>query len=373
MGPCPRLASVLCCTHAKPRTAWPALPYAEWADTCETLHLWTQVVGKVRLAQTPWLNHSWQTPLYLTPRGLTTGLIPHGTRALDIEFDFVDQVLRVRTDGPVAEWALRPMPVSEFHAKVMDTLEALGTPVAIHGAPNEMPTAIPFAEDRAPRAYDGAYAQRFWRVLLAADRVLKRVPHRLPRQGQPGALLLGQLRPGGDPVLRPAGPASPRRRAASARRGGAGGLFPRGQQRRLLAGRAGAQDAAFYSYAYPEPPGFRSAAVSPPEARYDATLGEFVLPYEAVRAAPDPDAALLAFLSSTYAAAADLAGWDRAALECALGEPGKPRAALRPSTTRALPGGPLPQVGGGGSRIAAPPSLLPPLAPLAEGAGAQAP
>src|SRR5271169_5066251 len=138
--------------------AWPALPYAEWADTCQTLQLFTQVVGKVRLARTPWLNHSWQTPLYLTARGLTTGLIPHGARGLDLEFEFVDGQLRIRTDQRATQLPLAPMSVAEFYAQVMAALAELGTPVAIHAAPNEMPQATPFAEDRARRAYDGAYA-----------------------------------------------------------------------------------------------------------------------------------------------------------------------------------------------------------------------
>src|SRR5688500_1895359 len=141
---------------------WPPLPYAEWKDTCTTLHLWTQIVGKVRLAQTPWLNHSWQTPFYVTARGLTTGLIPHGTRALELEFDFLDEVLRIRTDGPVTTVALRRMPVADFFTEVMSALENLGTPVMIHGAPNELPEAVPFARDRVPRRYDGAAARRFW-------------------------------------------------------------------------------------------------------------------------------------------------------------------------------------------------------------------
>jgi len=152
---------------------WPALPYGEWRDTCRTLHLWTQVVGKVRLAQSPWLNHSWQTPLYVTARGLTTGPIPAGERTLDIEFDFIDQALRLRTDGPATALRLEPMSVAEFHGRVMEALAALRTPVRIHGVPNELPEAIPFHEDRAPRAYDAAQARRFFDVLLRADRVFR--------------------------------------------------------------------------------------------------------------------------------------------------------------------------------------------------------
>ena len=305
--------------------AWPALPYEAWKDTCLTLHLWSQIIGKVRLTQTPWLNHSWQSPLYVTPRGLTTGIIPHGAHALDLEFDFIDQALRIRTDGATTALALEPMSVAEFYARVMAALEDVGTPVRIHGAPNEMAEAIPFQEDLAPRAYDGAYARRFWRVLLQADRILKAFRTGFLGKASPvhffwGGFDLAATRfsgrsapphPGGIPNV----PDSVTREAYSHEVCSAG-FWP---------GMPGAEEAAFYAYAYPEPPGFREAVIRPPQARYDAGLGEFLLPYEAVRTAPDPDAAVMAFLTSTYAAAADAGGWDRAALECTLGEPGRPR------------------------------------------------
>jgi len=308
-----------------PEPPWPALAYAEWADTCRTLHLWTQIVGKVRLALTPWLNHSWQVPLYLTARGLATGLIFVGARTLDLEFDFVGRRLSVRTDGPDAHVALRPMPVAQFHAEVMAALDALGMPVVIHAAPNELPEATPFAEDIAPRAYDGASAERFWRVLLRADRVLKLFRTGFLGKASPVHFFWGSFdlavtrfsgraapaHPGGVPHL----PDAVAREAYSHEVSSAG-FWPGGPS---------VQDAAFYSYAYPEPPGFRAAFVAPAQARFDAALGEFLLPYEAVRAAADPDAMLLSFLASTYAAAADAAGWNRAALECGLGEPGRPR------------------------------------------------
>ncbi len=309
----------------EPDEPWPALPYAEWADTCHTLNLWTQIVGKVRLARTPWLNHSWQVPLYLSARGLTTGLIPFGARALELEFDFVGRRLLIRTDGPAAELALRPMSVAKFYAQVMAALEELGLPVAIHAAPNEVSDAVPFAEDLAPRAYDGAWAERFWRVLLQADRVLKIFRTGFLGKASPVHFFWGSFdlavtrfsgrrappHPGGVPNL----PDAVAREAYSHEVSSAG-FWPGGP---------GTQEAAFYSYAYPEPPGFRGQAVAPDEARFDAGLGEFVLPYEAVRTAADPDAVLLSFLSSTYAAAADAASWDRAALECGFGEPGRPR------------------------------------------------
>jgi hypothetical protein len=304
---------------------WPALPYAEWAQTYRTLHLWTQVVGKVRLAQTPWLNHSWHAPLYVTPRGLTTGVIAHGRRAIDLEFDLIDQALRIRTQGPVMSLPLEPMSVAEFYGRVMAALAALGAPVAINAAPNEMPEALPFAEDREPRAYDGRSATRFLRVLLQADRVLKRFRTGFLGKASPvhffwGGFDLAVTRfsgrrapphPGGVPHL----PEGVMREAYSHEVSSAG-FWPGGP---------GMEEAVFYSYAYPEPPGFRDAAVGPAGARFDAGLGEFLLPYEAVRTAGDPDDALMRFLSTTYAAAADAARWDRSALECALGEPRRPR------------------------------------------------
>ncbi|HUZ12807.1 MAG TPA: DUF5996 family protein [Caulobacteraceae bacterium] len=304
--------------------AWPPLPYLPWADTCRTLHLWTQIVGKVRLAQTPWLNHSWQTPLYVTARGLGSGPIPHGPRLFDLEFDFVDEVLRLRTDEAVAALPLRAMPTAEFYGAVMRMLGGARTPVAIHPAPNEMAQTTPFAEDAAPRAYDAAQVLRFWRALVQADRVLKRFRTGFLGKASPvhffwGGFDLAVTRfsgrrapphPGGAPHV----PAAVMIEAYSHEVSSAG-FWPGGP---------GCEEAVFYSYAWPEPAGFRTATPSA-GARYDAALGEFVLPYETVRAADDPEATLLAFLQTTYAAAADAGGWDRAALECDLGEPGRPR------------------------------------------------
>jgi len=309
---------------ANPET-WPALPYADWADTYATLHLWTQIVGKIRLAQSPWLNHAWQTPLYVTARGLATGVIPVGARALDLEFDFIDSALHVRTDGPAMTLPLEPMSVAAFHARVMAALDALGTPVQIHGAPNEMAEACPFRKDVAPREYDAALVRRFFRALTRADRVMKRFRTGFLGKASPVHFFWGSFdlavtrfsgrpappHPGGAPHL----PDAVMREAYSHEVSSAG-FWPGGP---------GCEEAAFYAYAYPEPPGFRTAPLDPAAARYDEALGEFILPYEAVRTAPDPDATLLAFLASTYAAAADAGGWDRAALECALGEPGRPR------------------------------------------------
>ncbi|HLZ84534.1 MAG TPA: DUF5996 family protein [Caulobacteraceae bacterium] len=319
-------------TEAAPAVGeWPALPYAEWADTCRTLHLFTQVVGKVRLAATPWLNHSWQVPLYMSARGLTTGLVYVGTRATELEFDLVAGRLLIRTDGPPLGIALAPRPVADFYREVMAAMAALGMPIAINLVPNELPDAVPFPEDRAPRVFDGAMAERFWRALLQADRLLKLFRTGFLGKASPVHFFWGSFdlavtrfsgrpappHPGGVPHL----PDAVAREAYSHEVSSAG-FWPGGP---------GAEEAAFYAYAWPEPPGFRDAAVSPAEARYDAGLGEFVLPYEAVRRVADPDATLLSFLSSTYAAAADLAAWDRAALDCELGR-------ARPPATRLTDG-----------------------------------
>jgi hypothetical protein len=309
-----------------PLEPWPALDYASWADTGRALQLWSQIVGKLRLAQTPWLNHSWQVPLYVSARGLTTGLIAHGARTLELEFDLVDHRLHVRTDGPTADLPLEAMSVAQFYARLMRTLETLGTPVAIHASPNEMPEAIAFPDDHAARAYDRDQATRFWRALLQADRVLKLFRTGFLGKASPvhffwGGFDLAVTRfsgrpapphPGGIPHLPDA-----ITREAYSHEVSSCGFWPGGP---------GMEQAVFYAYAYPEPPGFRAAAVAPAEARYDVGFGEYVLPYEAVRTAADPDAALLAFLTSTYEAAADAGGWDRAALECGLGRPGEPRA-----------------------------------------------
>ena len=310
---------------SKRADTWPELIYADWRDTYRTLHLWTQVVGKVRLSLTPWLNHSWQSPLYVTPRGLSTGTVFHGGRPFDLEFDFADQVLRLRTEGESATVPLAPMAVADFYGRVMEALAGQGLPVAINTTPNELSDVVPFETDTAPRAYDGAAAVRFLRALLQADRVLKTFRTGFLGKASPVHFFWGSFdlavtrfsgrpapsHPGGVPNL----PDAVTREAYSHEVSSAG-FWPGGP---------GCEEAIFYSYAYPEPPGFRDAAVAPSAGRYDTALGEFVLPYDAVRRAADPDAVLLEFLQATYAAAADNARWDRAALECDLGQPGRPR------------------------------------------------
>jgi hypothetical protein len=307
-------------------SVWPVLSYADGRETWATLHLWSQVVGKVRLALTPWLNHSWQTPLYLTARGLTTGLIPYGGRGLDLEFDLVGHRLDVRADTASSTVELGPMPVSRFYAATMEALEAVGAPVGIYAVPNELPEAVPFAEDHRPRAYAPEQAERMFRALLQAHRVFSLFRTAFLGKASPVHLFWGgfdlavtrfsgrraPLHPGGVPHL----PDAVTREAYSHEVSSAG-FWPGGP---------GCEEPAFYSYAYPEPAGFRTAKVAPAAARFDAGLGEFLLSYEAVRTAADPDADLLAFLASTYDAAASFGGWDRPALECAYGRPGRPRA-----------------------------------------------
>jgi hypothetical protein len=301
---------------------WPALPLAAWRETCETLHLWTQIVGKVRLAQAPWLNHSWHVTLRVSARGLTTGPIPHGGERFEIEFDFIDQTLDIRAStGARRSIALRPMSVAAFYEALMRALDDLSLPVRIGAAPNEMEAAVPFAEDTAPRAYDGAWAHRFWRVLLQADRLFRDYRTGFLGKSSPSHFFWG----GFDlAITRFSGRRAPRH---------AGGI-PHMPDAVVLDAYShevmsvgfwpgsGPVDAAFYAYAYPEPAGFRDAEVAPGEAYYETALGEWLLPYDAVRTADDPDRAVMAFLQSAYAAAAELGRWDRAALDCDLGRAG---------------------------------------------------
>ena len=300
--------------------AWPPLPYDAWRDTVATLHLWTQIVGKVRLVQSPWTNHSWHVPLYVTARGLGTSAIPHDTRALSIDFDFVDQVLRVETsDGGVRTLPLRPQSVADFYRTLMATLDALGVPVRIRTMPNEIADAIPFERDDTHKSYDGEAARRFWRALVQIDRVFKAFRARFIGKCSPvhffwGSFDLAVTRFSGRPAPpHPGGvPNMPDwvAREAYSHEVSSAGFWP---------GNDAFREAVFYSYAYPEPKGYRDGTVLPPSARFDAGLGEFVLPYEVVRTSDDPDATLTAFLQSTYEAAARAAGWARAALERADG------------------------------------------------------
>jgi hypothetical protein len=304
---------------------WPDLTYSAWSETLATLHLWTQIVGKIRLTLTPWLNHSWHAPLYVTARGLGTSPIPIGAEIFEIEFDFVGQRLAVRTSrGAERSLPLRPQSVADFYRATIDLLDSMGVAVAIKETPNEVPNPIRFSEDRIHASYDAAAAHRFWRALVQADRIFKLFRSGFLGKASPVHFFWGSfdlavtrfsgrrapLHPGGVPGL----PDAVVREAYSHEVSSAGfwpgaEAFPR---------------AAFYSYAYPEPAGFRARPVAP-GSYFDTTLGEFILPYDTVAQAGQPDALLLDFLSTTYVAAAETGGWDRAALECPLGVPGRVR------------------------------------------------
>jgi hypothetical protein len=312
--------------HRSTPEDWPVLRYREWEPSCTTLHLWTQIVGKARLAQTPWINHSWHATLYLTARGLTTSTIPCGSRTFQVDFDFIAHTLRIATsDGRVARVGLEPASIADFHARFCAALAELGLDVVMSRRPNELPTAVPFAEDTALRPYDAEAVQRFWRAMLLIERVFVRFRSSFLGKVSPVHLFWGGLdlavtrfsgrraprHPGGAPHL----PQAVNVEAYSHEVSSAG-FWPGG---------AGADDATFYSYAYPEPEGFRSAPVRPASAAFAPELGLFTLAYDVVRSAPDPEAVLLEFLQTTYDAAADRAGWDRADLDCPLGEPGVPR------------------------------------------------
>jgi hypothetical protein len=295
---------------------WPELTLSAWEDTRDTLHLWTQVVGKVRLALEPMVNHWWQVPLYVSARGLTTSLMHAGARGLEIEFDFVDHVLSLRTsDGQVRTIPLEPRSVADFYAATMAALGDLGVQVAIFARPVELPEAIPFPEDERHRSYDAAAAQRFWLALLQAHRVMSKFRARFVGKASPvhffwGAADLAASRFSGRPAPKHPGGipncADWVMQLAYSHEVSSCGFWP-----------GGSAEGSFYSYAYPAPDGFAEWPVEPAAATYDTSLAEFVLPYEVVRTAEDPDAMLLAFFQSPYEGAAELAGWDRAALEVA--------------------------------------------------------
>jgi len=306
-------------------TLWPELSYERSRDSLATLQLWTQIVGKVRLALTPWLNHGWHVPLYVTARGLGTSPIPHRGAIFDIELDFIAHELVVRTSGgEQRRLALEPRTVADFYARVMEILAELGVVVAIKEMPNEVPDPIPFSLDRVHSSYDSRAAHAFWLALIQADRVFKQFRTSFLGKASPVHFFWGSfdlavtrfsgrkapLHPGGAPGL-PDGVT----REAYSHEVSSAGFWP---------GNDAHPAAAFYSYAYPEPPGFREQPVTK-GAQFDAKLAEFILPYETVRSAPDPDAVLLDFLFATYAAAADTARWDRAQLECAVGAPSQVR------------------------------------------------
>jgi hypothetical protein len=295
--------------------AWPELPWRDWEPTISTLHMWAQIVGKVRLALAPPLNHLWQVPLYVSARGLTTSPIPYRDTEFQVDFDFVDHILRV-TDGNPGSFtmALEPRSVAQFYSDFMAGLHGRGIDVAIWPRPVEVADAIPFDKDTSHASYDAHHAEVFWRALVQVDRVMKVFQTGFVGKASPvhffwGGFDLASTRYSGRPAPRHPGgvPNCPDwvMQEAESQQNVTAGWWPRSAE----------PGPAFYAYAYPEPGGFRVAAVRPADAYFDARAGEFILAYDAVRSAPDPDRAVLDFLQSTYEAGADLGGWDREALE----------------------------------------------------------
>jgi hypothetical protein len=297
-------------------TPWPRLDYVTWKDTCATLHMWTQIVGKIRMVQTAWTNHSWHVPLYVTTRGLTTSPIPHGVRTFQIDFDFCDHLLLITTsDGALRTMPLQPRSVADFYHEVFAHLAELDLNVKIHTTPSEIVDGIPFEQDHQHASYNAQDANRFWRALVQADRVFKQFRAGFTGKCSPvhffwGSFDLAVTRFSGRPAPEHPGgvPHCPDwvTREAYSHEVSSCGFWPGSEQMPYP---------LFYAYAYPRPPGFSDAIVQPTEARFDAGLGEFVLPYDTVQAAAAPDVVLLEFLQSSYEAAANLGAWDRSALE----------------------------------------------------------
>ena len=297
--------------EAHDELVWPALPLQQWKDTCTTLHMWTQIVGKVRLALTPLLNHWWNVPLYVTTRGLTTSAIPYRDRPFELRFDFLDHQLVLQTsDGPPKLLPLSPMAVADFYQKVMAMLRSSGIEVKIWRMPVEVPDPIPFDEDRVHASYDPEAAHRFWKILLNVHCVFEEFRSRFTGKCSPihffwGSFDLAVTRFSGRPA--PERPGADRiTREAYSHEVSSVGFWP---------GSGVITDAAFYSYAAPEPSGFRNCPVRPAAARYETQIGEFIVMYDAVRTSASPGTTLLDFCQSTYEAAATLAKWDRPALE----------------------------------------------------------
>src|SRR3954467_5165781 len=311
---------------------WPDIPYQPWRETCTALHLYTQVVGKYRLARTPWVNHSWHATLYVNARGLTTGPVPDRPGALEIAFDLIEHaIIGTASDGGRADIPLGPMSVAEFHARFVEMISSLGGTPEFHGRPNEVPDPVPFRDDRQTRPYNADAVVRFFRALVAIAPVFYRFRTGFVGKVSPVHLFWGSfdlavtrfsgrrapLPPGGVPAL----PDAVTREAYSHEVSSAG-FWPGG---------GGTDFPAFYSYAYPAPKGFGDAPRAPGAAYFDPKLGEFILPYAAVRKSADPEAAPPPFLERTSRAAADLGGWDRGGLECPIGEQLRPRRVAAPS------------------------------------------
>ena len=303
---------------------WPQISFAEWQTTAAALHLYLQIVGKYRLAHTPWVNHAWHATFYSTPRGLTTSLVQDGDGGIEVQFDFIDHsVIATCGSGGVEKFSLGPMSVADFHGKFVNMIEKIGGDATFHGKPNELPDDTPFVEDKAARPYDADAVTRFHRALVTINRVFHEFRSGFRGKVSPVHLFWGSfdlavtrfsgrrapLHPGGIPNL----PDDVTQEAYSHEVSSAG----------FWAGGGPVDDAAFYSYAFPGPDGFQDAQVEPKAAYWDQDFGEFILPYEAVRSSTDPEATLMAFLESTYEAAASLGAWDRSQ-ECSRGQKGKP-------------------------------------------------
>ena len=306
-----------------PQAYWPELPTASWRDTYATLHLWTQVIGKIRLVRSPWLNHSWHVALYVSARGLTTSPIPDGNRTFQIDLDFIDHALRITgSDGAQRQFALAGHSVASFYAAVMAALAELDIHVTIDEMPNELPDPVRFSQDSQHASYDPDAAGRLFQILVNVDRVFKQFRTGFLGKASPVHFFWGSFdlavtrfsgrraprHPGGVPHL-----SDDVATEAYSHEVSSAGFWP---------GSGAIDYPAFYCYAYPEPSGFRTAKVHPDAAFFSEALGEFILPYDAVRTAANPDQALLEFLHSSYEAAANAAQWDRDALECAPGKPG---------------------------------------------------
>lgn len=307
-------------------THWPDIPYARWAPTGKSLHMWAQIVGKFRLAQTPWLNHSWHAVFYVNARGFTTSLIQAQAASYEAAFDFHrHELVLYASDGQTEQLKLSSMSVAEFYDRFLNALKKIGAPTSIDKSPNEVEGAVPFTEQTGPGVYEPEAARNYWRALVAIDGVFKKFRTGFIGKSSPVHLFWGSLdlavtrfsgrtaplHPGGIPAL----PDTVTREAYSHEVSSAG-FWPGG---------GGIDYPAFYAYAYPMPDGFNQRDAGHKDAYFDEKLGEFVLPYDSVRNAPDPETSLLKFLQATYAAAADCGGWDRATLETALGEPRRPR------------------------------------------------
>lgn len=306
---------------------WPELDFLSWRETCAALHLYTQIVGKYRLAREPWVNHSWHATLYVNARGLTTSMVPDGPGGVEIQFDLLrHEIVGSSTDGRTERFSLGPSSVAAFHTRFLDLVRSLGGTPRLHGRPNEVPEAIPFAEDRAQRPYDEDAVARFFQALVRINFVLQRFRTGFIGKVSPVHLFWGSFdvavtrfsgrqapeHPGGVPAL----PDEVTREAYSHEVSSAG-FWP--------GGGGSIEYPVFYSYAYPAPAGFAEAPIEPADAFYDERLGEFLLPYDAVRKSPDPSATLMSFLESSYQAAAALGSWDRRVLECPIGKPLRPR------------------------------------------------